>query len=135
MSSADEETNSDVEYESTESEHLDGSDDEENSENERGLSPETYIATSLKTRETQCNTKNFRWKKRNPMPVQSLFTGSKFSGPPVEEKSPHEYFDMIFDKSLYEKTAEQSNLYFVQTTGKSVQINKKQSNLLFRWEL
>ena len=60
MLSADEETSSDVEYESTESEHLDCSDDEENSENERSLTPETHIATSLKARETYCNIKNFR---------------------------------------------------------------------------
>ena len=47
MSSADEETNSDVEFESTESEYLDSSDDEENSENEKDLSSETQITTSF----------------------------------------------------------------------------------------
>ena len=50
MSSAHEETKFDLEYQSTESEYLDGSDDEENSENERDLLPETYITTSLKTK-------------------------------------------------------------------------------------
>lgn len=50
MSSAHEETNFDLEYQSTESGYLDGSDDEENSENERDLLPETYITTSLKTK-------------------------------------------------------------------------------------
>ena len=95
MSSADEETNADGEYEFTESEYLDGSDDGENSENEIDLSPETYVTTSLKTKETELNINNFRWRKRNPMPVQSLFTGSEFSEPPVEEMSPREYFDMI----------------------------------------
>ena len=44
MSSADEETNSDVEFESTESEYLDSGDDEENSEN---VSSETQITTSF----------------------------------------------------------------------------------------
>ena len=39
------------------------------------------------------------------MPVQSLLTRSKFSEPPVQENSPCEYFDMIFDKLLHEKTA------------------------------
>ena len=73
ISSADEETNSDVEYESTESEYLDGSDNEENSANERDLSPESHIATSLKTKETEPNIDNFRWRKRKPRPVQSLF--------------------------------------------------------------
>ena len=46
MSSADEETNSDVEYKSTESEYLNSSEDEENLENERHficVSPETHI--------------------------------------------------------------------------------------------
>ena len=61
MSSVHEETNFDVEYQSIESEYLDGSDDEENSENERDLLPETYITTSLKTKETEPNTNNFRW--------------------------------------------------------------------------
>ena len=70
MSSVHEETNFDVEYQSIESEYLDGSDDEENSENERDLLPETYITTSLKTKETEPNTNNFRWRKRNPMPIQ-----------------------------------------------------------------
>ena len=60
ISSADEETNSDVEYEFTESEYLDGSDDGENSENEMDLSPETYATTSLKTKETELNVNNFR---------------------------------------------------------------------------
>ena len=50
MSSAHEETNFDIEYQSTESEYLDGSDDEENSENERDFLPETYITTSFKTK-------------------------------------------------------------------------------------
>ena len=44
MSFTDEETNSDVEFESTESEYLDSSDDEENSEN---VSSETQITTSF----------------------------------------------------------------------------------------
>ena len=39
------------------------------------------------------------------MPSQSLFTRSKSSEPPAQEKSPCEYFDMIFDISLHEKTA------------------------------
>ena len=47
MSSADEETNSDAEFESTESEYLDSSDDEENYENEKDLSSETQITTSF----------------------------------------------------------------------------------------
>ena len=82
MSSADEETNSDVEYESTESEYLDSSGDEENSENEKDLSFETQ------KKETESSINNFRWRERNPMPVQSLFTESEFSEPPTEEKSP-----------------------------------------------
>ena len=75
-------------------------------------------------KETESSINNFRWREKNPMPVQPLFTESEFSEPPTEEKSPREYFDLIFDKLLYEIFAEQTNLYSVETTGKSVNTNK-----------
>ena len=50
----------------------------------------------------------------------------RVSEPLVEEQSQREYFDMIFDKSLYEKIAEENNLYSFQTTGKSVKTNKEE---------
>ena len=50
----------------------------------------------------------------------------RVSEPLVEEKSHREYFDMIFDKSLFEQIAEENNLYSFQTTGKSVKTNKEE---------
>ena len=69
---------------------------------------------------------NYRWRKRNPIPVQPSFIGLKFSEPPADEKSPHDYFDMIFDSSLYKKTADETNLCSVQTTRKSVNTSKEE---------
>ena len=50
----------------------------------------------------------------------------RVSEPLVEEKSHREYFDMIFDESLFEQIAEENNLYSFQTTGKSVKTNKEE---------
>ena len=66
------------------------------------------------------------FKKRNPKSVESFFTGSEFSEPPTEEKSAREYFHLIFDKLLYERIAEQINLYSVERAGKSVNKNKEE---------
>ena len=124
MSSSDEEKNSDIEYESTESEYLEDNDEENISDNEKGLQSELQVTSCSDEKETQSD--NYRWRKRNPIPVQSSFTGLEFSEPPADEKSPRDYFDMIFDSSLYKKIADEINLYSVQTTGKSVNTSKEE---------
>ena len=77
MSSADEETNSDVEYKSTESEYLNSSEDEENLENERHFIW-FHLKHIQKLKETEPNINNFRWRKRSPIPFSLCLYGQSF---------------------------------------------------------
>ena len=76
MSSSDEEKNSDIEYESTESEYLEDNDEENISDNEKDLQSELQVTNCSDKKKTQPD--NYRWRKRNPIPVQSSFTGLEF---------------------------------------------------------
>ena len=82
MSSSDEEKNSDIEYESTESEYLEDNDEENISDNEKDLQSELQVTNCSDEKKTQPD--NYRWRKRNPISVQSSFTGLKFSEPTAD---------------------------------------------------
>ena len=64
--------------------------------------------------------------KKKPYPCAVFIHRVRISEPPADEKSPRDYFDMIFDSSLYKKIADEINLYSVQTTGKSVNTSKEE---------
>ena len=66
---------------------------------------------------------NYRWRKRTPLPVQSQFSGNDFPDPTGEELTPRQYFDQFFTPDLFDKIANETNLYSVQTSGKSVNTN------------
>ena len=70
MSSSDEEKNSDIEYESTESEYLEDNDEENISKKVCNLNCKLQVV-QMKRRQSD----NYSWRKRNPIPVQSSFTG------------------------------------------------------------
>ena len=69
---------------------------------------------------------NYRWRKRVPIPVQSKFSGIDFPEPPSEDLIPRQYFDYFFDSNLFDHTAQETNLYSVQTSGKSINTNAKE---------
>ena len=66
---------------------------------------------------------NFRWRKRDPIAVQSTYTGDDLPDPPLEQLTPRQYFDQFFDPELFDVIADETNLYSVQETGKSVGTN------------
>ena len=69
---------------------------------------------------------NYRWRKRNPVLPNSTYTGHEFPDPPAADQSARDYFDQFLEPRLFVHNAEQSNLYSVQTTGKSVNTNARE---------
>lgn len=69
-------------------------------------------------------TANLRWRHKDIEPVDSSFKGKGFSAPPMEEKSPYEYFKLFCNDELFELFANETNLYSVQKDGISVNTNK-----------
>ena len=63
---------------------------------------------------------SYRWRRREPMQQAATFTGENFQDPPGIIPSPLECFNSFFDKDLMARIVEQTNLYSVQQTGKSV---------------
>ena len=67
---------------------------------------------------------NFRWRKREPTVVDSTFYGKEFPDPLLTEISPYMYFKLFFDDDLIKHIADQTNLYSVQCTGKTINVDE-----------
>ena len=65
----------------------------------------------------------YRWRKNDIPMTSAKFTGS-FSNPPVEEMTPLEYFYTFLPQKLVTDIFEQTNLYSVQRSCKSVNTNE-----------
>ena len=76
----------------------------------------------LPTRDTRV----FKWRKREPVIENTEFRGESFSPPPTEIPDPQEYFKIFWDDSIMNNLVEQTNLYSVQKTGKSIDTNLKE---------
>ena len=74
---------------------------------------------------------NFRWRKREPPVVDGTFHGKSFSDPLLTEISPYMYFKQFFDDELIKHIADQTNLYSVQCTGKSINVNENEIEQYF----
>ena len=64
--------------------------------------------------------------------VDTVFTGAPFPDPSEKELTPIEYFKQFFDDELIDHIVQQSNLYYVQKCGKSVQMTKHELVQYFR---
>ena len=69
---------------------------------------------------------NFRWRKREPPDADSTFYGKEFPDPLYTEISPCMYFKQFFDDDLIKHIADQTNLYSVQCTGKSINVDENE---------
>ena len=87
------------------------------SESERAARKSGTVETSQTT---------YRWRKRLPHQVESVFSGDDFPDPPSELPSPGRYFRLFFDHALFEKTTEETNLYSTQVSGKSINTTAKE---------
>ena len=74
---------------------------------------------------------NFRWCKREPPVVDGTFHGKAFPDPPLTEISPYMYFKQFFDDKLIKHIADQTNLYSVQCTGKSINVDENKLEQYF----
>ena len=68
----------------------------------------------------------YRWRKRLPQQIESVFSGDDFPDPPSELPSPGRYFRLFFDHALFEKITEETNLYSTQVSGKSINTTAKE---------
>lgn len=71
------------------------------------------------------NKKNYKWRQMEFRPAYR-HCNTAFSDPPMEEMTPLQYFKYFFDDDLISEIADQTNLYSVQKTGKSVKTNPKE---------
>ena len=69
---------------------------------------------------------NFRWRKREPPVVDSTFYGKEFPDPFLAETFQCMYFKQIFDDDLIKHIADQTNLYSVPCTGKSINVGENE---------
>ena len=74
---------------------------------------------------------NFRGRKREPPVVDGTFHGKAFPDPPLTEISPYTYFKQFFDDELIKNIADQTNLYSVQCTGKSINVDENEIEQYF----
>ena len=64
----------------------------------------------------------FRWRKKQPCSFDTSFKGEHFPPAPLHPLSPYQYFKIFFDDDLTKHITEQTNLYSVQTSGKSINV-------------
>ena len=69
----------------------------------------------------------YRWHKAEPQ-VDKNFYGNDYSLPPenVDQLTPIDYFEMFWKEHLNELISEQTNLYSVQQSGKSINTTPKE---------
>ena len=70
-----------------------------------------------------------RWRKRDPVIYDVAFRGEPFPPPPLEDKTPYQYFKQFFDDDLIVLLADQTNLYSVQSTGTSINVNHNEMEM------
>ena len=71
---------------------------------------------------------NVRWRKRDPV-IYVAFKGDPFPSPPLEDKTPYQYFKQFFDDDLIDLLADQTNLYSVQSTATSINVNHNEMEM------
>ena len=69
------------------------------------------------------------WHKSEPPIVDSTFHVKAFPDPPLTETSPYIYFRKIFDDELIKHISDQTNLYSVHCTGKSLNENEGENKI------
>ena len=78
--------------------------------------------TSATLKPTINSQNNFRWRKKQPCSFDMSFKGKHFPPPPLDPLSPYQYFKIFFDDNLIKHITEQTCLYSVQTSGKSINV-------------
>ena len=64
----------------------------------------------------------YKWKKCGVQQTDSNFVEA-FSPPPIEQKTPLEYFTMFFPESLLQVIVDNTNLYSAQKSTKNINTN------------
>ena len=67
----------------------------------------------------------YRWRKQDTLVGDFTFSVA-FSDPPLNVKSPLDYFCQFFTEGIIDRVVEQTNLYSVQKNGKSIATNKEE---------
>ena len=85
---------------------------------------ESNVATNMADDSTEAapsgeQKRTYRWRKKDIMEKNVTFTG-EFSDPPNELPTPYQYFRRFFPPAIDELVAEQTNLYSVQKSNRSV---------------
>ena len=75
--------------------------------------------------------KILRSHKKESLVVDSTIHGKAFPDPPLTEIFPNMYFKQFFDDDLIKHTADQTNLYSVQCTGKSINVDENEIEQYF----
>ena len=74
---------------------------------------------------------NFRLRKREPPVVASTSYGKEFPDPLLTKISPYMNFKQSFDDDFIKHIADQTNLYSVQCTGKSINVDENEIQQYF----
>ncbi|XP_028417996.1 piggyBac transposable element-derived protein 2-like [Dendronephthya gigantea] len=101
-------------------------DSEDEEQNNDAPQPSGEKSSKNKSKET-----SYRWQRKLPADVDTMFTGAPFPDPPENELTPIEYFKQFFGNELLDHIVDQSNLYSVQKSGKSVQMTKHELEQYF----
>ena len=77
-------------------------------------------------KKTKNKPSSYRWRKTKPPVYDTTFLGKEFSLPLAEDLTPMQYFNLFWSDDITENLVTQTNLYSVQKSGKSIDINKKE---------
>ena len=106
--------------------------DENNSSSNYTESDEKSTARTSATQNPTVNSQNiFRWIKKQPCSFETSFKGEHVPSPPVDSLSSDQYFETFFDDNLIEDIKEQTNLYSVQTSSKSINVTTDEMGQYF----
>ena len=75
----------------------------------------------------------YRWRKKEPALFDTSVKGGKFSPPPpnAENMTPFQYFQRFWDNEIRKYLTEQTNLYSMQETGKSINVTGDEIEVFF----
>ena len=75
----------------------------------------------------------YRWRKKEPLHFILLLKGEKFSSPPpkAENITPIQYFQRFWDSEICKYLTEQTNLHWMQETGKSINVTEDKIEVFF----
>ena len=68
---------------------------------------------------------NYRWRKKDTLSSDYIFVG-QFSDPPLEDKTPLQYFRQFITDDIIDLVVEQTNIYSCQKSGKSINVNREE---------